>query len=305
MPAMSLLRQGTYSIVARDPDSGELGVAVQSHWFAVGALVPWALPGVGAVATQANVNVAYGSRGLELLASGASAPQALARLVAEDPFSASRQLAIVDATGAVATHTGAECIAAAGHATGEAVSCQANIMGDERVWPAMLAAYRAAASEPLGERLMRALEAAEAAGGDIRGRQSAAMLIVPAQGESFEATLSLRVDDHEDPLGELRRLLALHGAYRLASEGDERVAAGEHQAAARLYEAASALAPGNHELLFWAGLGAAQAGELEEGVARVRTAIGMHAGWRELLRRLPADVAPAAGAVRERLGGPH
>jgi uncharacterized Ntn-hydrolase superfamily protein len=290
----------TYSIVARDATTGELGVAVQSHWFAVGPIVPWARPGVGAIATQANIEVSYGPRALELLQAGESAPDALARLLSEDPGAAGRQVAIVDAASRVAAHTGPGCIPLAGHVTGDAVSCQANIMAGEEVWPAMLAAFTARAG-PLAQRLLDALDAAEAAGGDIRGRQSAAILVVPAAGEWWETVLSLHVEDHPDPLAELRRLVALDGAYTLAGEADELVNQGRHDEAARLYEQASELAPESHELRFWAGLGAAQAGDLERGVAGVRQAIAMHSGWRALLERLPADVAPAAQTVLELL----
>jgi len=290
----------TYSIVARDPDTGELGVAVQSHWFSVGSLVTWARPGIGAVATQANIEVAYGPRALELLADGVPAPDALSRLVAEDPLAHSRQVAIVDAGGRVAAHTGSGCIPFAGHVTGEGVSCQANIMASERVWPAMLEAFREA-SGSLAGRLLSALDAAEHEGGDIRGRQSAAVLVVPAQGERWHTVVSLRVEDHPDPLPELRRLARLREAYALANEADELLNAGRHGAAAALYERASALAPDNHELMLWAGLSTAQAGDLDAGVASIQAAIAMQPGWRELLPRLPADVAPAAPAVLARL----
>ncbi|MGH2874422.1 MAG: DUF1028 domain-containing protein, partial [Solirubrobacteraceae bacterium] len=184
----------TYSIVARDPSTGELGVAVQSHWFSVGPIVPWAAPSVGAVATQANAEPAYGPRALELLERGATASQALTQLLAEDPLAASRQVAVIDASGAVAAHTGAECIALAGHATGDGVSCQANIMASEAVWPAMLAAYRGHGGS-LTERLLAALRAAEREGGDLRGRQSAAILVVPSTGERWRTACSLRVED--------------------------------------------------------------------------------------------------------------
>jgi uncharacterized Ntn-hydrolase superfamily protein len=290
----------TYSIVARDPETGELGVAVQSHWFSVGAIVPWARPGVGAVATQANVEIRYGPRGLELMAEGRSPEEALAELVAEDPGSAGRQLAIVDAAGRVAAHTGMSTIPFAGHVTGDGVSCQANIMASERVWPAMLEAFSAAAGR-LSERLMVALEAAEAEGGDLRGRQSSAILVVPAEGEWWESVVSLRVEDHPEPLGELRRLLRIHRAYQLANRADELANDGRFDEAARVSRDASELEPDNHELRFWAGLGAAQFGDLETGVAEVRAAIAAHPQWRVLLERLPEDVAPSAAAVRARL----
>jgi uncharacterized Ntn-hydrolase superfamily protein len=290
----------TYSIVARDPNSGELGVAVQSHWFSVGPIVPWAAPGVGAIATQANVEVAYGPRALALLHDGLDARQALDQLVAEDPGSAGRQVAVIDAAGRVATHTGEACIAFAGHATAEGVSCQANIMVSDRVWPAMLDAFNAA-DGTLMMRLLAALDAAQAAGGDLRGRQSAAILVVPADGEPWDTVVSLRVEDHPDPLRELHRLVELHRAYGLAGRADELTNEGRHDEAAALYREASELAPGNDELLFWAGLGAAQAGDLDTAVGEVRAAIARHPGWRELLERLTPQTAPSAAAVRARL----
>jgi uncharacterized Ntn-hydrolase superfamily protein len=291
----------TYSIVARDQQTGELGVAVQSHWFGVGPKVPWACPGVGAVATQANVRVDYGPEALELLAAGVSAPDALARLTDADTGAAGRQLAIVDARGGVAGYTGAACMDFAGHVTGDQVSCQANIMASATVWGSMLEAFSTSAG-PLASRLLAALEAAEAAGGDIRGRQSAALLVVPAEGETWETLVSLRVEDHPEPLDELRRLFDLQCAYEQAGIGDELTNEGRHEQAAVHYRQAAELAPGNHELLFWSGLGTVLSGDVDRGVELVREAIALQPGWAELLPRLTADVAPAAPVVCERLG---
>jgi uncharacterized Ntn-hydrolase superfamily protein len=290
----------TYSIVARDPSTGELGVAVQSHWFSVGPLVPWAMPGVGAVATQANIEVAHGPHGLALLREGLDAAGALGRLLSADPGAAGRQVGIVDAAGGVAAHTGSSCMPEAGHVIGDGVCCQANIMASASVWPAMLEAFERT-DGPLAGRLLAALDAAEREGGDIRGRQSAALLVVPAEGEEWETKISLRVEDHPEPLVELRRLAALRDAYELAGEADALVNESRHDEAARLYVQASECAPDNHELLFWAGLAAAQNGDLYTAVARVRQAIAMQPGWEVLLGRLPADVAPSAQAVLDRL----
>jgi uncharacterized Ntn-hydrolase superfamily protein len=290
----------TYSIVARDPETGELGVAVQSHWFAVGPIVPWARPGVGAVATQAMAEVSYGPRALELMQRGAGSQEALDQLVAEDPSPAGRQVAVLDASGRVAVHTGEVAIPFAGHVTADGVSCQANMMASERVWPEMLRAF-SAADGTLTHRLLAALDAAEAAGGDVRGRQSAAILVVPRGGRPWEHVVSLRVEDHPDPLPELRRLVSLQEAYALATRGDDLVSEGRHDEAAEAYRRASELAPENDELRFWAGLGYAQAGDVDTGAQLVRSAISNHAGWRELLDRLSAEVAPSAAAVRSRL----
>jgi uncharacterized Ntn-hydrolase superfamily protein len=291
----------TYSIVARDPKTGELGVAVQSHWFAVGPIVPWALSGVGAVATQAMAEVSYGPRALELMQRGAGSQEALDQLVSEDPESAGRQVAVLDAAGRVAVHTGEMAIPFAGHVTADGVSCQANMMASERVWPEMLRAFNSADGS-LTSRLLAALDAAEAAGGDVRGRQSAAILAVPATGAPWERVVSLRVEDHPDPLPELRRLVSLQAAYALATRGDDLVSEGRHDEAAEAYRRASELAPENDELRFWAGLGYAQAGDLDTGTELVRDAISHHQGWADLLARLTPEVAPSAAAVRSRLG---
>jgi uncharacterized Ntn-hydrolase superfamily protein len=275
---------------------------VQSHWFSVGPIVPWAQAGVGAVATQANVEVAYGPRSLELLAAGEPAPQVLKRLLAEDPLAASRQVAIIDATGRVAAHTGESCMPFAGDCQADGVSCQANIMASAEVWPAMLEAFTAHQGT-LSERLLAALDAAERAGGDQRGRQSAALLVVPASGRDWDTVVSLRVEDHPDPLDELARLVRLHEAYVLAGHGDELVAEGRHEEAATAYLEAHHRAPESHELQFWAGMGAVQIGDLDGGLRHIRAAIEIQPGWRELLERLPDEVAPAAQQVRRALSG--
>jgi uncharacterized Ntn-hydrolase superfamily protein len=290
----------TYSILARDQHTGELGVAVQSHWFSVGPIVPWGAPGVGVVATQANAEVSYGPRALERLETGLSARETLDQLLAEDPQASTRQVAIMDAQGQSAVHTGSDCIPFAGHVIGEGVSCQANIMASRDVWPAMLEAFTGARGA-LADRLLVALEAAEVAGGDLRGRESSALLVVGPVGPRFEALISLRVEDHPEPLKELRRLLHVHAAYRLAGRADELAGEGRHDEAALLYRQASQLLPDNHELHFWAGLGAAQGGDLELALAEVRAAVAAHPPWRDLLGRLPAAVAPSAQVVIARL----
>jgi len=294
-------RRGTYSIVARDPETGELGVAVQSHWFSVGSVVSWAEPGVGAVATQSIAEPAYGPRLLDRLRDGQAAGQALEELLAADEQARFRQVAAVDGGGAATVHTGEGCIPYAGHSEGEDFSTQANMMASPDVWPAMAEAFRTATG-PFTRRLLTALDAGEAAGGDVRGRQSAALVVVPNEGQAWQRTVELRVEDHGDPLGELRRLLDLGDAYAVASEGDDLVGEGRHTEAAERYRRAAELAPANAELLFWAGLAMAQGGDLDSGVERVRSAIEMHSGWRELLGRLEPEIAPAAAVVRSELG---
>jgi uncharacterized Ntn-hydrolase superfamily protein len=295
------LRRGTYSVVARDAESGELGVAVQSHWFSVGSIVSFARAGVGAVATQSIAEPAYGPRLLDALVAGASPDRALDRLLGSDEQARFRQIAVVDATGKVAVHTGDGCMPYAGDAVGHGFSAQANLMASPDVWPAMAKVFQTSEG-PLRRRLLSALQAGEGAGGDVRGRQSAALLVVPGEGEAWERSVDLRVEDHADPLGELSRLLGLGEAYALADHGDELVAEGRHEEAAEHYARAAEMAPGNAELSFWAGLGIAQGGDLEAGVELVRVALAEHDGWRQLLARVDTEVAPAADAVAEALG---
>jgi uncharacterized Ntn-hydrolase superfamily protein len=203
----------TYSIVARDPETGELGVAVQSRAFNTGAVVPWGAPGVGVVATQSYTELSYGPLGLELLRDGKTPEQALAELVAADEDSEYRQVAILDTEGRVAVHVGEACIPAAGFAAGDGFSAQANMVDSERVWESMAESFERSEG-PLADRLLDALDAAEAAGGDWRGRQAGGILVVAAEGESWAREFDLRVDDHSDPLGELRRLVRMRHAYR-------------------------------------------------------------------------------------------
>ncbi len=293
------MRKGTYSIVARDAASGELGVAVQSHYFSVGSVVPWARPGIGAAATQSIVEVAHGPNALDRLASGLDAGAAIAAVLASDEQARYRQLGVVDADGGSAAHTGVGCIPFAGEVVGEGFACQANMMARDTVPAAMASAYRAADGD-LAARLLAALFAAEGEGGDVRGRQSAALLVVPAAGEPWRTRFDVRVEDHADPLGELQRLVRLARAYELAGEADELSAEGEHARATELYTAAAELAPEADELTFWAGLGVA-AGDLDRGAALVQRAAASKTSWLTLLDRLPDELAPTAAAVRRAL----
>jgi len=295
----------TYSIVARDKKTGEFGVAVQSHYFQVSPAVPWALAGVGAVATQSRVNVSFGPLGLELLQAGFTAEQALAALIAGDPGAEMRQCAIVDAKGGVAAHTGRECIPAAGHHIGDAFSCQANLMEKDTVWAAMALAYTST-DAPLAERMMAALEAAEAEGGDIRGKQSAAMLVVTGapKGRFWDdRIIDLRVEDAPDPLPELRRLLRIKRAYMALSEADRLSEAGDRSAANAKSAEAIRIAPEMVEIRFWTGLDMAVAGDMDAGCQLMAEVVREKGGrWVETLRRLamvgrvPADVAKAIEA---------
>lgn len=278
----------TYSIVARDPETGQLGVAVQSHYFSVGPIVPWAEAGVGAVATQSLVLVDYGPQGLDLMRQGKTAQEALDQLVAADEHNQGRQVAMVDAKGNVATYTGPSCIPDAGHRQGKQFSVQANLMSNDRVWPAMAEAYENAKGD-LAERMMQALEAGEKAGGDIRGRQSAAMLIVRAESTGkpwADRIIDLRVEDNPDPLKELRRLIRLRHAYNHEDAGDNFVAEGKPEEAMREYEEATKLAPDVVELQFWAAVGMYTNGREKEGLEMFRQVFTQEDRWVDLVPRL-------------------
>ncbi|GLH72471.1 hypothetical protein GETHLI_09730 [Geothrix limicola] len=281
----------TYSIVARDAATGDLGVAVQSHWFSVGASVPWAEPGVGVVATQSFTDPSYGALGLALMKAGKSAPEALKALLAADPDREVRQVAMVDAQGHAAAHTGAKCIQAAGHEVGEAFTVEANLMDKASVWPAMAKAFRGAKGD-LADRLLAALRAAQAEGGDIRGQQSAAILIVKGRpsGQPWNDRLfDLRVEDSPDPLKELGRLIQLRRAYRLMDEGDGFVTAAKWPEAKAAYAAAAKLAPGIWEMPFWQAVALASSGKLNEALPLFKQVFAAEPFWKRLVPRL-ADV---------------
>ena len=278
----------TYSIVARDSVTGELGVAVQSHYFSVGPVVPWAESGVGAIATQSLVLVDYGPRGLELMRTGMTAQQALDALKAADAGVDGRQVAMVDAHGNVAAHTGKSCIPAAGMHAGAQYSVQANLMSNDTVWPAMAAAYESAQGD-LGERMLQALEAGQRAGGDIRGSQSAAILVVkgaPSGRPWADRVLDLRVEDNPRPLVELRRLMRLRRAYNLEDAGDNFISDKKFPEAMEAYEAAMKLAPDVVELQFWAAVSMLTNGREAEGLMLFRKVFAKEKRWVELVPRL-------------------
>lgn len=287
----------TYSIVARDAKTGEMGVAVQSHWFSVGPVVAWAEAGVGAVATQSLVRIDYGPRGLELMRGGASASDALSELTDADQGRDVRQVAFVDASGRVSVRTGSKCIAEAGHKAGvakdgSAYSAQANLMRHRGVPEAMSEAFEGAPEgTPLPERLVMALHAAERAGGDVRGKQSAAILVVKgsATGRVWaDRVVELRVEDHAAPVEELERLMRLHRAYARMNSGDEAMERGDVEGALREYGAARAMAGGNAEMAFWTAVSLLNAGRTAEAEPILREAYADAKGdWRATLRRLP------------------
>lgn len=282
----------TYSIVARDPATGEMAVGVQSHWFSVGTVVSWGKSGVGVVATQSFVNPALGPDGLALMEEGMDAPEALRQLIAEDEGRDFRQVAYLDVNGNVNAFTGAKCIEWAGHYVGENFSVQANMMLNDKVIPAMRLAFESNAHLPLAERVVETMKAAEAAGGDIRGRQSAALLVVsgtPASHPSSDKLIDLRVDDHPVPLEELERLLRVHRAYAHMNAGDLAMEAGDMQKAMEEYGAAEQMFPDNLEMKFWKAIGLANSGRLQEALPIFRFVFRADENWRELTRRLPAS----------------
>ena len=287
--AVPLRPVNTYSIVARDAKTGELGVAVQSHWFSVGSGVPWAEAGVGAVATQSFIDPSYGPLGLSLMRAGRTASEALAALVAGDSGRDVRQVGMVDAKGNVATHTGKLCIPAAGGQAGKDYVVQANLMDKATVWPAMARAFEATTGD-LAERMLAALDAAEKEGGDIRGKQSAALIVVKGTSTGrpwADRAFDLRVDDHPEPLVELRRLVRLQRAYTRMTHGDDCVAVKDWTCAEREYGAAEEMFPDNAEMAFWHAIALASNGRLEPARPLFKKAFAADARWRELVKRLP------------------
>jgi uncharacterized Ntn-hydrolase superfamily protein len=299
----------TFSIVAVDSATGQIGVAVQSHWFSVGSVVSWAEPGIGAVATQSFINPAYGPRALALMRTGVSAPMAMRALLAADPDSAVRQLGMIDATGHVASYTGQRDVPEAGSRVGRWYAAQANLMARNTVWDAMGRAFESSGGD-LADRLLAALDAAQREGGDIRGMQSAALVVVSGDRSlpSWDRIFDLRVEDSHAPLVELRRLLRVARAYRHATDGDNFVTADQVDSAVGAYRAADALLPDtavNGELVFWWANTLADRGRVDEAIPLFRRAFAQDSGWVTLLWRLPkvgllsADSATVARIVRE------
>jgi uncharacterized Ntn-hydrolase superfamily protein len=281
----------TFSIVARDEKTGEMGVGVQSHWFSVGTAVSWAEAGTGAVATQSFVNKSFGLRGLELLKKGLNAKQVLDSLLSDDEGREVRQLAIVDNSGNVATHTGKNCIQYAAHITGHQFSVQSNMMLTDKVNKAMANAFEQSAGKPLAERILLALEAAQSVGGDIRGKQSAALLVVPGKSEGKpwdERTVDLRVDDSPQPLPELRRLLKVHTAYQYMNNGDLAVEHNDMDKAMQEYSAAMKLMPNNLEMQYWTAITLANNKQVDKSLPIFKKVFAQDKNWKELTKRLPA-----------------
>jgi len=297
----------TYSIVARDEKTGEMGVAVQSHFFSVGSVVTWARAGVGAVATQAMVDIKYGPLGLELMSGGKSAEEALVALIGADPNSDSRQVAMVDSKGRVAAHTGRKCIPHAGHVTGRGFSCQGNIMRNENVWRAMKRAYEKNQALPLAERMVSALEAAEEAGGDARGKQSSAILVVSSEPKPnyWEGRLiDLRVEDHPGPVPELRRLLRYQRGYEWENRGDNFLTSRNYSKALEAYSKALSLVPEIDELKYWVGIGLLSSGKAEKGEKMLMEVVAKDRNWAQVTRGIAkVGSPPIAPDVLERILG--
>jgi len=279
----------TYSIVAYDEASGQMGVAVQSHWFSVGSVVAWAEAGIGAVATQSFVEVSYGPLGLELMRAGKSSEDTLRALLAGDKHREVRQVAMVDVKGDVAVHTGKSCIAMAGHHKGKNYTVEANMMEKDSVWPAMAKAFENSTG-PLVDRMTAALEAAQQEGGDIRGKQSAAILIVSTKSSGAawkDRIFDLRVEDHPQPLLELKRLITIAKAYQHMNKGDEYITEGNSGEALKEYSRAMEIYPGNLEMYFWPAVLMAATGKTDESLPLFKKIFLQDKRWAELLQRLP------------------
>jgi len=288
-PLISIKPAHTFSIIARDPKTGELGAAVQSHWFSVGSDVIWAAPGVGAVATQSFIEVSYGPKGLKLMRDGLTAAQSLTKLLAKDKHKDVRQVAMIDAHGNVVNHTGIHAIESHCEHSGLNYSVQANLMLNDQICDAMSKSFESSTGD-LAEKLLLALEAAQKQGGDIRGRQSAAILVVKGnanipiwKGRVFD----LRVEDNSHPISELRRLLTMARGYHKMTEGDDFMTEGKVENALKAYKEAEKMMPNNHEALFWHAATLAAIGRVNESLPLFKKAFKMHPNWRKLVPRLP------------------
>jgi len=282
----------TFSIVARDSATGEMAVGVQSHWFSVGALVPWGRSGVGVVATQSFVNPAYGPNGLDLMQNGKSAAVALKELVAKDDAKDYRQVAFLDVNGKASAYTGEKCVESALQHVGDNFSVQANMMLNDDVVPAMAKAFKENSNLPLAERVVKVLQAAQAAGGDIRGRQSAALIVVgPDKVKNVweDKKIDLRVDDSSEPLVELERLLKVARAYEYMNKGDLAVEDKNVDEALKQYGKAEALFPDNLEMRYWKAVALANSNRLDEAIPVFKSIFKEDENWKEMTKRLPAS----------------
>ncbi|MFX1553206.1 MAG: DUF1028 domain-containing protein [Promethearchaeota archaeon] len=280
----------TYSIVARDPETGKMGVGVQSHWFSVGSVVSWGEAGIGVVATQSLVNKSFGLRGLDILRQGKSPQEAIDILLSDDDGRDVRQVSILDTQGRVATHTGSKCIKHAGHIKGENFSVQANMMLSDKVWSAMADAYKNFKNLPLPERIIKCLEAAESVGGDIRGKQSAALLVVAGEAPENkwdDPIIDLRVEDHLEPLKEIGRLLKVWRAYEHMNNGDLAIEQGDMSKALEEYNASMEMFPENLEMKYWTAISLANNNRMDEALEIFKEIFKKDKNWCLLTERLP------------------
>jgi len=280
----------TFSIVARDKVTGEMAVGVQSHWFSVGTLVSWGKSGVGVVATQSFVNPAFGPDGLRLMAEGKDAVETLDLLISKDDGRDVRQVAMLDVNGKVSAFTGEKCIVSASHIVGDNFSVQANMMLNDQVVPAMAKAFEENSNLPLAERVLKVLFAAQEAGGDIRGKQSAALIVVNAElmeNPWQDKKIDLRVDDHQAPLIELQRLLKVHRAFDHLNSGDLAMEKGDMVLALKEYGAAEQMFPDNLEMKYWKAVTLANNKKLQEALVIFKEVFSVDENWKELTRRLP------------------
>lgn len=280
----------TFSIVARDKTTGEMAVGVQSHWFSVGTIVAWGKSGVGVVATQSFVNPAYGPEGLKLMSDGKTAEEALNILTAKDEGKDFRQIGFLDVTGNASSFTGEKCVQSASHYVGDNFAVQANMMLNDKVVPAMKKAFEANSELPLAERIVKVLLAAQNAGGDIRGKQSAALLVVnaePVENVWQDKKVDLRVDDSAAPLAELERLLKVHRAYDHMNKGDLAIEANDMEAALKEYGAAQKMFPENLEMKYWTAIALANSGKLKDALPIFKTVFSKDDNWKILTKRLP------------------
>ena len=280
----------TYSIVAKDANTGEMAVGVQSHWFSVGTLVSWGKSGVGVVATQSFVNPSYGPNGIELMENGVSAEEALKNLTDKDEGRDFRQAAMLDVNGSVNAFTGEKCIESAGHFVGDNFSVQANMMLNDQVIPAMKKAFEDNSNLPLAERIIKVFEAAESVGGDIRGKQSAALIVVGAEKTSNvweDKKIDLRVDDSSNPIKEIKRLLKVHRAYDHMNKGDLAIEENDMDKALSEYGKAQVLFPENHEMSFWKAIALLNNGKKEAARPILKKVFKENPNWKKLIYRLP------------------
>ncbi|MGD0329589.1 MAG: DUF1028 domain-containing protein [Nitrososphaeria archaeon] len=279
----------TYSIIAISKKENLMGVAVQSHCFSVGSVVPWAESGVGVVATQSRTEPSYGPLGLFLMKAGIRAGKTLEALLTTDPKEDVRQVAMLDTIDGIAAHTGTQCIPESGHLIGDDFSVQANLMKSKEVWPAMASAFRRSGGTFM-RRLMSALDAAEDVGGDIRGRQSAAMLVVKCRSTGIpweDKVIDLRVEDHPEPLKELHRLITISEAYEINSIGDDLIAQGKVKKAIKEYRLANRKAPEILELKFWQVVSLLNSGNFETAREILKDVLAADRRWKKILLSLP------------------